>query len=181
MRRVYIGWLCAGLLFNLVSCKSDDADSADAANSADAQGNQNDGGTSCEGATTDGILGKWGIILLGGGDAPGGGTTISVRGTYHFCGPTSSGTFRYTEAGLHTPGRDCRHVRDRSGTFTYDGATLALTTNDALSGAYDCADPSQNHEQKSTTPSTRSYPAMVSGNQLTIEDGAIPSSVYTRK
>jgi hypothetical protein len=148
-------------------------------------GPQSDGGSTCDGTVANGILGTWGITRIAGGDAPGGVTTIPVKGTYRFCGSASTGTFRETDDGLHVGGRNCHYIVDMSGTFTYDNATLTLTTTSGFLAVRGCDDGSANTEQPANVPSTTPYPATVSGNELTIQDGSVsggkPGSVYTRE
>jgi hypothetical protein len=139
----------------------------------------------CDGKTANGILGTWGITRIAGGDAPGGVTTIPVKGTYRFCGTASAGTFRLTDDGLHYGSRNCRYINDDSGTFTYDNTTLTLTTTAGLFALRGCDDTSINTERQARVPDTTAYPSTLSGNELTIQDGSVsggkPGSVYTRE
>lgn len=178
--RVYSRFLGAITLVGTVGACS----SSPSSNTRDAA-NPLDGGSTCNGTVVDGILGTWGITRLAGGDAPGGVTVVAVKGTYRFCGSPSSGTFRYTDDGLHTPGRNCHLIRELDGSFTYDSATLAMTTTSGFFADRNCDDPSLNLEQQVNGPSTTSYPAAISGSELTIQDGSVsggqPGSVYARE
>ena len=139
----------------------------------------------CDGKVANGILGKWGITRIAGGNAPGGVTTIPVKSTYLFCGSASAGTFRETTDGLHFGSRNCRYIVDLSGTFTYDNEALVMTTTSGFIAMRGCDDTSANSERQANVPSTDTSPATVSGSELTIQDGSVsggkPGSVYTRE
>ena len=146
-----------------------------------AQDGGQDGGTGCTGQVANGLLGTWAATLMAGGDAPGGVTTIPVKTVYRFCGDLASGTYQYTEDGRHTPARDCRRVTDLRGTFTYDGATLALTTRTGFAATRECPDPSGNHQNNVSSPDTRSYSATVSGTKLTLTFPGSSPVTYDRE